>query len=172
VLLDIGVHLLDLAFYTLGDFEVECVSGAVQSVYGHQGLGYGTWGKSSPLSLAFDVEDTANARIRMRSGAIIHLDLAWAAPLENGDILSLELTGERGAAKWKTKEFIAGPGHESCTLPDATPLAANRYAHFIDLIHQRVQPVVTLDQALKVQAVLDAIYESARQGREVVLAPA
>ena len=168
VLLDIGVHLLDLAMYVLDDFDVETVSGQIRSIYGHQGLGYGSWGKSSPADLPFDVEDTASARIRFRSGITLHLQLAWAAPLEGDDVLSLELTGTRGAASLSSNRFIPGPGQEQAVLQEQPPIAPNRYVHFIDLIHKRSEPVVTLEQALKVQAVLDAIYQSSSSGREVV----
>ncbi len=158
VLLDLGVHLLDLAFYTLGDFDVQTVSGSVRSVYGHRGLGHGSWGKSSPANLPFDVEDTASAKIVMRSGTTIHLELAWAAPIERNEVRLLELVGDRGTAS------LASCHHSEI-------LASNRYEHFIEMVRTSLPPLVTLEQALVVQNVLDAIYESSSTGREVLIAP-
>jgi len=38
-LLDIGVHVLDLALYTVGDFKAEKVLGATYTKFGNRGLG-------------------------------------------------------------------------------------------------------------------------------------
>lgn len=186
VLLDLGVHLLDLALFILGDFEVDSVTAQVRSVYGHRGLGYGGWGKSSPANLVFDVEDTANARIVLRSGIVVHLDLAWAAPIEQTEVFGLELIGDSGSARLDSNRVVPGPRHQSRDLERRSPLgggpeseklelelqqpllvAENRYAHFIDLIREQAQPLISVDQAMRVQSALDAIYQSAAQGCEV-----
>ena len=44
-MLDIGVHLLDLALFLMGDFDRptdNAVSGVTYSTFGHRGLGFGS----------------------------------------------------------------------------------------------------------------------------------
>ena len=53
--------------------------------------------------------------------------------------------------------------------PDAEnlPLPVERMHHFVDSIVTRRKPICTTQQALAVQKILDAIYESSKTGREV-----
>ena len=69
VLLDIGVHMLDLAMYVTGRFDPVSVSGQAQTRFGNRGLGEGSWGKSDrDPDAVFDVDDFATALIKFSDG--------------------------------------------------------------------------------------------------------
>jgi len=50
-----------------------------------------------------------------------------------------------------------------------TPYTENRVHHFVNCILDSKKPIVTLDESLKTQQILDAIYLSASTGKEVRL---
>ena len=170
---DIGVHVLDLALHLLGDFEPACVSGQTAAKFGPHGRGDGSWGKSAiDPKRPFDVEDFCVALIRMKSGRTIQMEVSWAAAIEQHDINGVQLLGtEAGATTNPARLFRSGPdGYESVELKPTTALVNdNRMAHFVDVVLGRAKPFVTPEQSLVVQRILDAIYASARSGREVRL---
>ena len=77
-LLDIGVHMINLALYVAGVFDAECVTGAVYTRFGNRGLGGGTWGASEPEAMPFDVDDFSKALVRLKGGVSLDVDESWA----------------------------------------------------------------------------------------------
>ena len=177
VLLDIGVHLLDLALYLMDNFEIESVSGITHRTFGHRGLGEGGWGLSDRSENVFDVEDFAGALIRLKNGTTLNLEVAWAMhqPEDKGRN-NVEIFGSEAAlTAFDAKLCRFGPegGEYQVTTPEPieTPHATeNRFLNWIDVILGKAEPVCTLPQALAVQRTLNAIYRSAETGREVTLA--
>lgn len=172
-LLDIGVHMLDDALYELGDFAVHSVSGATYAEFGPRGLGEGGWGLSERPDTRFDVDDFATAIIKLKSGASVVLDAVWAMHSEQRSAMNVELYGTEGAVDtYGERLYRQQPdGYHIIDSPDAGELTyphANRFHHFVNLILGREEACVTLEQALTVQRVLDAIYSSAASGREVI----
>ena len=172
-LLDIGVHMLDDALYELDDFDVHSVSGATYAEFGPRGLGEGDWGLSERPDARFDVDDFATAIIKLRSGASVVLDAVWAMHSEQSSAMNVELYGTEGAVDTYGERLYRqqADGYHIIDSPDAGELTyphASRFHHFVNLILGREEACVTLEQALTVQRVLDAIYSSAASGREVV----
>jgi predicted dehydrogenase len=174
-LLDIGVHALDLCLYLLDNFDAESVSGATHSRFGRRGRGFGSWGRSDAEGLAFDVEDLATAFIRLKGGATVDLAVSWACHQKENDMVNVELHGsEAGASCYPAEVYRYDP--ELGAQVNLGQLKSEiRYPHkergvnFVRAILGEEAPCVTIDQALKVQGILDAIYRSAREGREVRL---
>ena len=172
-LLDIGVHMLDLAMWTANNFDVESVSAAVTTKFGNRGLGRGTWGKSDPEGLSFDVEDGASAFIRMKNGAVIQAEINWAAHQKENDSYNLELFGSEAGARVYPGEIYTWDKalNAAATIADlGTPLTypeANRFVNFVKAIRGEEKPCVTHEESLKVQRVIDAAYESSAAHREV-----
>jgi predicted dehydrogenase len=80
---------------------------------------------------------------------------------------------EAGASVIGEKLFRNGAGrgeYEVLQSPaaDVQWRHASRFHHFIDVALGREPALVTIDEALAVQRILDAIYASAASGREVV----
>lgn len=171
--LDIGVHMLDLALYTAGDFDAESVTGAVYTKFGNRGLGQGGWGLSTPEGLPFDVDDCALAFIRMKSGATVQVEISWAAHQKEADSHDVELFGTEAGARVYPGEIYRfdrdlGANVEAGGL--GIPLTyphGNRFVNFFKTILGEEQLCVTHEQALKVQRIIDAVYESSATRREV-----
>jgi predicted dehydrogenase len=173
--LDIGVHMLDLALYTAGDFDAESVSSAVYTKFGNRGLGEGNWGSSTPEGLPFDVDDCALALIRMKSGASVQVEISWAANQKDGDNHNVEIFGTEAGAQLYPGEVYrfdrdlgtnveAGDLHLPLKYPHA-----NRFVNFFRAILGEEELCVTHEQALKVQRIIDAVYESSATRREIRL---
>jgi predicted dehydrogenase len=174
-LLDIGVHMLDAVLFVLDDFQPASVSGVTFTRQGQRGRGDGAWGRSEREGTTFDVDDLAAALIRLSSGATVSLEAAWALHQPARDEMGAELFGEdAGLSVYRNQLYRPGDDGTFSTvegLPDG-PLAyphCSRAHHFVNVLLDREPPAVTPSQALTVQRVLDAIYASARTGREVVL---
>ena len=174
-LYDIGVHLLDLALFTMGRFDPVSVTGQTYTTFGPRGIGEGGWGLSERAHTEFDVDDGATALLRFADGATLTLDVSWAIHQKDPDRMNVVLHGtEAGAGCYPGEiyRFGAEPGvYETATLGDA-PLDyphQNRFHNFIGSILGTETACVSPQEALSVQRILDAIYESSRLGREVML---
>jgi predicted dehydrogenase len=173
--MDIGVHMIDLALWTSGSFDADSVSAAVYSKFGSRGLGEGTWGSSTPEGIPFDVEDSASAFIRMKSGASIQVETSWVAHQKEGDAHGVELFGTEAGASFSPLE-IYRLDKDLAAPVDITRLGVhvpyphcNKFVNFVRALQGLEQPCVTAEQALAVQRIIDAAYRSAESGREVVL---
>lgn len=175
-LLDIGVHVLDVALHLLGNFKPVSVSGATFTRFGNRGLGEGGWGRSEREFDEFDVDDFATALIRLEGGAVVSLDASWALHQPRGSDHDVVVYGENaGMAVFSNELYEHGDAEGEYRIvqnPAAPALAyphCSRAEHFINVLLGTEEPIIDLDQSLAVQTVLDAIYESATTGREVVL---
>jgi len=174
-LYDIGVHLLDLALFVMGRFDPISVSGQVYTTFGQRGIGEGGWGLSERSHPEFDVDDGATALLRFADGATLTLDVSWAIHQKDPDRMNVILHGsDAGAGCYPGEHYRFGSEkgvYETSTLGE-TPLEyphANRFHNFIGAILGSETLCVSPEQATAVQRVLDAIYESSRLGREVML---
>ncbi|WP_214824964.1 Gfo/Idh/MocA family protein [Exiguobacterium algae] len=94
-LLDIGVHMLDLALYIMGYPKPTEVLGHVGQYLGTRpGVGLlGEWDATS-----FSVDDTARAMVKFENGASLLLDVSYMANLEQKDVMRVECRGTRAGA--------------------------------------------------------------------------
>jgi predicted dehydrogenase len=173
-LYDIGVHLLDLCLFAIGNFEPVSVTGMTYTKFGNRGLGEGSWGHSEREHTEFDVDDFASALIRFANGATVTLDVSWACHAEDGNRNDVHLYGtEAGARCYPAKLFKYGekPGEYSVIEGPAAelPYSPSRFHNFINHLLGREELCVKPEEALVVQRILDAIAESALTGREVRL---
>ncbi|HYG76765.1 MAG TPA: Gfo/Idh/MocA family oxidoreductase [Planctomycetota bacterium] len=170
---DIGVHFLDATLHLMGTFVAECVTGIVQAKFGPRGLGDGTWGKGEiDASKPFDVEDLAVAMIKLKGGKSVLLEISWAIQADGGKDNGIDLYGTEGGANlFPAKIYkVKGTNYETIT-PDfkTLPISEDRMVHFIDCVQGKCDPIVKPEESLKVQKILDGIYESSKTGREVRL---
>jgi predicted dehydrogenase len=171
-LIDLGVHMLDLTRWLIGSPRAVTASA---STYAHIGRS---------LALAadkqFDVEDLASALIRFDNGSTLALEVSWALNFEEREKIYMELSGTRGGLSNITYDykdtttciFREEDGAMVKTVPLKYPQTfQNAQAHFVDCILNDHEPVAGADDGVEIMRLLDAIYESARRGREVELRP-
>ena len=172
-MLDIGVHILDLCLHLMGNWKPVTVSGTAYTKFGNRGIGEGGWGMSEPGKHVFDVDDFATALVKFKNGASLQLDASWVLHQETSGRHNVELYGtEGGATVFPRRIFRFGrkKGEYEVVEPQNVKIAyphCNRFVNWIDVILRRDRPMCTPAEALVVQEIIDAIYESAETGREV-----
>ncbi|HWF19588.1 MAG TPA: Gfo/Idh/MocA family oxidoreductase [Verrucomicrobiae bacterium] len=169
---DIGVHVLDTCLHLLGEFDVASVSGQTHSRFGGRGLGEFNWGRSEiDPAKPFDVEDYGVALLKLKSGRTVNFEVSWAAHQPpDGREYGMDLLGTQGGlALYPARLFRNGAtGYETVHLASLkVPQPEDRMHHFVNCVLDGKKPLVTLEESLKVQQVLDGIYASAASGREV-----
>lgn len=170
---DIGVHALDVCLFMTGNFEPVAVSGATYAKFGPRGMGEGGWGHSDREYTDFDVDDFATAFIRMRNGATVTFDAVWASHYPEEQKFGVDLYGTEGGLSLDPFQF-RHPGGDSYLVEEdlQRPLAlphCDRFHNLINHLLEGEELLVQPEQALVVQKILDAINESARTGREVII---
>ncbi|PYI56283.1 Gfo/Idh/MocA family protein [Paenibacillus flagellatus] len=174
-LIDIGVHMLDLALHLMGDPKPVAVSGAVYAEFGPKRKGIGTWGTPN-WDGTYDVEDFGTAFIRMEDGSTLTLEVSWAVHMDTDSKPFVHLLGSEGGAairqsegKFLTEAFDRAMEVE-LKAPDKDEGARIRMSrHFLDCVENGTQPLTSAMTGLTNNLIIDAIYESSRTGGEVKL---
>ncbi|WP_265108648.1 Gfo/Idh/MocA family protein [Halosolutus halophilus] len=176
---DIGVHAIDFALYLLGYPEVEEVFAVTRTEFGQRDdyVDPGDWYDETEEAV-FDVEDSATAMIRCADDRTISLEVTWAAnQAETTDFVvrgteagaELELGGE---ALTMFRSGTQGTDHNlDATLTEGSIDHAGWEGsdrRFLEAVASgEPHELGTVDQALTVQRVMDAIYRSAERGTSV-----
>ncbi len=175
-LIDIGVHMLDMALFLMGEPEAVSVSASTYAELAPKGRG-----SAHPLQGEFDVEDLATAFIRMANGATLLLEASWAGYGRHYDDFGVELYGTTGGAslenrEWKNDDTLRLYLDQGGVPTVAQPRVSTAGGH-ADAIRDFVQRIRSGDWAgctgregLKRSQIIEAAYTSAREGREVRLA--
>lgn len=172
---DIGVHLLDLCLYTIGNFEPVAVSGVTYTKFGNRGLGEGGWGLSDKSETVFDVDDFAAAFIKMKNGATVSLEVSWACHTSEPNKTNVEVfSTEAGASLYPAKVYHSDPFNADYEVIENVKakvpfLHCDRFHNFTNHLLGTEELCVDPQEALVVQRVLDAVAESCATGKEVRL---
>ncbi|EMA67443.1 oxidoreductase domain protein [Halorubrum aidingense JCM 13560] len=180
-LIDIGVHAIDLALYFLDHPEVVEVTGETRSEFGGRDdyAFVHMWGDDNG-SGDFDVEDSASAFIRGADGSTVSLEVAWATNRPTNDEFVVRgteagATFDRGNDDLTIHEATAFDGDQH-HLSDTAVETREGNSHgaeqeaFLEAVAAGEAPTInTIDEALSVQRVIDAIYESSERGEAVRL---
>ncbi|MBA3870442.1 MAG: Gfo/Idh/MocA family oxidoreductase [Anaerolineae bacterium] len=181
-LIDLGVHVIDLAVWMMDFPSVQTISAQTRSLFGP--VGRKTWGRTPGQKIegGFDVDDGAVGFMRLGNGASMALNITWA---EHGqpqeDAYRVELQGTEGTAilhvrNYKNEDtlrfYTEMAGHPVTVIPSPrfdTP--QGHEALIMDLaksIRNGEVPGTTGEQGLVAVEILEALYESSQKGREVV----
>jgi predicted dehydrogenase len=167
-LIDIGVHILDLTLWLMGHPKPVAASGQTYTKFGKREGVVGLMGQWDTKS--YTVEDFGVGFVRFENGATLTLESSFAANLEK-EIFNCELFGTEGGCSLSPLRLFF---ERNQTLIDATPVFLPQvHTHqaeiksFVEAIRNDTEPVVTAEQGLMVTEILDAIYRSADEGREV-----
>ncbi len=174
-LIDIGVHMLDLALYLMGDPKPVSVYGATYAQFGPKKKGIGTWGKPDWNGI-YDVEDLATALIKMEDGSTLSLEVSWAVHMDTDNTPFIHLMGSEGGASYRgakgkllTEKFDQAIETEISRPDNDESERARLSRHFLECIRENKQPITSVLSGLTNNLILDAIYESSRTGHEVKL---
>lgn len=165
--LDLGVHVLDMALWLMDFPRAVRVSGSVgvnfargDRIAGH----WGAWDRSR-----FSVEDFGTGFVHFENGSTLMLECAWLGH-HGEEGLGCELFGEAGNLRWPSGELFsqgASFTRESLGAPGAGEPHAAAVRAFHRAVTEGGESPVPWREAAASLAILEALYASAREGREM-----
>jgi predicted dehydrogenase len=169
--LDIGVHVLDLACWLMASPEPVRVTAQVGTMLGHRGDLSGSWGDWDRTRL--DVEDFAVAMVRFANDAVLVLETSWLAFQPEKELVRLQCYGTRGGATWPEGILVGETNRVPWELR-LTELPANSPHHeeilqFALAVRDNLPSPVPVEETLNVIRILEAMYRSGQEKREVTL---
>ncbi|MBE5787188.1 MAG: Gfo/Idh/MocA family oxidoreductase [Clostridiales bacterium] len=178
-LIDLGVHVIDLTRYLMGNHKPVSVYGATfQKLYNRKEIKGSVAYQSVSASNndICDVEDAVTALIRFDNGSVISVEASFSLNLEKdkGDI---EFFGTKAGAKLDPglKIFSTMSNYMTnveLTVPTALSFGGlfdNEINHFVDCVQNGSPCRNPAEDGVALMKILDGIYESARTGHEVIL---
>jgi predicted dehydrogenase len=178
-LIDLGVHMLDMALYLMGEPRALTVSGATYAEFGPRGLGF-RGSKKQIVGEGYEVEDMASAFIRVSGNATLLLEASWASHRVDNNDLGVILYGTEGGAEIRVIDY----GQRDTLViytdiegvpTDIRPQPAEREIHtavvrnFVNVIRSGEWAGHVGREGLARTRIIDACYRSAEAGREIVL---
>ena len=172
--IDIGVHILDLTLWMMGNPRPVTVSGVADARLAHLPGAFATW-REGPIPSSFDVEDYAVAFVRFENGATLVLEVSWLLHHDiRGEDMQAWIYGDEGGCHWPSAQFLdtnyTTRQFNNRTLQltqDKMEPHALECVEFAKAIAAGAPSPVPAEQSLQVLAILDGIYRSQAEGREV-----
>lgn len=178
-LIDLGVHVIDILWYLMGKPRPVSVSGNTYNKLGNRShieqLSFYQAADYDPT--LNDVEDLTNALIRFENGASIFVDVSFTLQAKK-DETSVQIFGDKGGADVEPALSIvteknniilnSTPQIDSLAL-DVGQAFRNEIDHFVECIKEGKENIAPISDGVEVMKMLNAIYESAKKGKEVYL---
>lgn len=178
-LIDIGVHMLDLTRWLMGNPKPISVSGSTYHKIGNYLVT--EWDQTDPVlsgaiaqgagEKIYDVEDSAFAFIRFEGGITLELNVSWALNVDK-EHNYCELYGDKAGASLSPLTIYTEQDNSLVDLKFKTDEYVTHHAeikHFVDCLQKGTELISPASEAVEVMKILDALYESAATGREVRL---
>ncbi|MAS35791.1 MAG: oxidoreductase [Anaerolineaceae bacterium] len=174
--IDIGVHILDLTLWMLGNPKPVAVSGVARSDLAHLPGQFSIW-SPNPVPPDWDVEEFAAAFVRFENGATLVLEVSWLLHHDTpGEDMQMWLYGTRGGSHWPgcniyTTNYETRQQY-NLTLQKTADIMephALECVEFAQAIVDGAPSPVPAEHSLQVLTILDGIYRSQESGHEVSL---
>jgi predicted dehydrogenase len=157
-LIDIGIHVMDMAWFLMGCPQISTASGQVYNKY--------------PALTKTD--DSAFALIRFADGRSLQVEASWVLAQED-DHMGVHLYGTDGGARLDDRTLdIYTVGEQSrvrtsVSLRGGLPTFTAQATNFVRAVRGEQTPRTPAAHGVQLMALLEAIYRSAKEGREVTL---
>lgn len=169
-LIDLGVHRIDLAMWLMGEPTPVTVSGQTHSQIGVK--------RAKEQGKKYDVEDFAAGFVRFSNGASLVFEASWAGMQEHKESLYTRVMGSKGALvtttappDWNNVPATFIHRVNGMLLESAIDVPGDRYknsvSEFVAAIKEGRPYLATPDDGIRIQQVLDGLYASAREGKEI-----
>ncbi len=181
-MIDLGVHVLDMALYLLGEPELISVSAATYAELGPRGRG--SRGDRTLVGAGgYEVEDLATAFVRLGDGATLLIEASWAVYGKAADDFGVTLYGTEGGADIAVKNYnwedtltiyTDTAGVPSEVRPRVTRGEGHNAVvrNFVAAIRGGDWSSQNGREGLRRAQIIDACYQSALEGREIPLVEA
>ena len=173
-MIDIGVHMIELAHYVMGQPKPVAISGNVWTYLGDK--------KPEAVSIwpdwdykTYTVEDLAVGQVRFENGAIMQIETSFASHIEK-DIQNVTFMGTKGGATFRpAKLFTDLDGTMVTITPDYLPnddaswdvLFTAKLKHWIDAATKGAPLTANGEEGMVVQKILNGLYDAADAGKEI-----
>ncbi len=175
--IDIGVHILDLTLWFMGNPKPISVTGVARKKLAANPKAFGLWDYLVNVPQEMDVEELALAFVRFETGATLVLEVSWMLHHDTqGEDMQMWLYGDKGGSHWPKCE-IYHTNYETKQLynrslqltRDFAEAHAQECIEFAQAIVDGAPSPVPAEQSMQVMQILNAIYESEQTGKEVLL---
>ena len=160
-LIDLGVHVLDLTLWLMGNPKPVYVVGSSYAKFGPE--------MAKQQGGTYDVEDLATGMVKLENGATVFVEASWHSHVERERTYS-QLVGTKGGAELDPLRIYTDINGNNADLHMEHPNVSGHemeVVHFIECIREHKTPIATGEHGLHIQLILDAIYESTRTGKGV-----
>lgn len=176
VLIDWGVHFLDIVMYCCGDPEAKSVSSEKFSKLGVDKENYvyeGMWAGPPKLDGTYDVEESIVGVVRT-DGPVISFNGAWAQNIGENEMY-IDFMGDKGGIRLHYgKHFVKysvenGMLSETTYKYQASNMFQNEINAFLDCIDSGEVLPSTINTNILTSKLMDAIYRSSDEHKEIIL---
>lgn len=175
-LIDLGVHMIDLSIWLMGNPTPVAVSGATYCKFADSDVSDSANSKYGDKveEGTFDVEDLAMGFIRFDNGAVLQIEFSWASNIKR-EKRFVELRGTKAGLSWgitgvhffsEKNGKLTNKTVRRGTIRDGH---GENLKNYIDVILGKDKPVFVPQQGLDMIKILTSMYESAETGKEVIL---
>jgi len=172
-MIDIGVHVIEMAHYLVGSPNPVAAAGNTWTYMGDK--------KSDVVSQwpnwdykTYTVEDLAIGQIRFDNGAILHIEAMFAGHIKE-DVWNFTVVGDKGGCQWDPPTIFTD---RAGTMVNESPAFVGTKTDFPYLFSLKLRnwvdgclkdsPLKAPGEAgLAVQKILDGVYRAAKAGKEV-----
>jgi predicted dehydrogenase len=169
---DMGVHVLDAAWWLLGQPRPVSATGVAGAKFGPRGLGY--WDFKAPpkeIYKQYASDDYAGGFIRFEGDVGLQVESFWAS--HQPEEFQIELFGTEAGARYAPltlyRTVNGAPQDVTIKMPPGPSAWDNIAGHFINCILDGVKCEAPLRHGLIVQQMMEAVLRSAETGKEVRL---
>ena len=179
--IDIGVHVIDLVRYLLGNPKPVSVYGVTFNKLGsrrhsikNMQVGYASAGFG--INEVDNCEDMASALIRFDNGAVLNVEVSF--DLNTPDSMGIQLFGTKAGVHVNeegVKLYSENSGYlTNITMDGKTKLDVKKafqteIAHFVAASQGEVECISPAEDGIELMKILTAIYRSAKSGHEEVI---
>jgi len=174
-MIDIGVHVIEMAHYLLGEPEPVAAAGNTWTYMGNK--------KSDIVSQwpgwdykTYTVEDLAIGQIRFANGAILQIEASFAAHIKE-DVWNFTAIGDKAGCTWQPPMIFTDRAGTMVndspafvgTKTDFPYLFSLKLRNWIDGCMTGTPLRAPGESGLAVQKILDGVYRAADAGKEVAI---
>lgn len=174
-LIDLGVHIIDLTRYIIGNPKPVTVFGATFNKIGaRDNIKTEDWQSQTVVDKPiFTVEDLATAMIRFDNGVVLQVEASFNLNIKK-PTTTIEFFGNKAGLSLDPFELHT---ELNDNLADITIHGKNNFdfsrdfdrelKNFIDAVEGKAECMATADDGVELMRILDAIYESSETGKSV-----
>lgn len=171
-LIDIGVHVMEMAHYIMGSPQPRTASGSIHTFIGDKPCQVQCkWGKWDHTT--YTVEDLGVGFLTFANGAAMTVETSFAAHIEE-DVWSVQVMGSKGGGTTAPAKVFTDQGGYMLTSVPAYLQKRDPFdfkmRHFCECILKGIPCEAPAEDGAAIQKMLEGLYTSAEKGSQVTFA--